>query len=73
MEIDKIKEIVEKRELTPDLQRLVHGIEGLHRIVDAAKWVVQESEHKIHELDNLADELVLKHMNRKREGDNEYN
>ena len=61
--------LTEQRELSADLQRHLHNIARLERIVKAAEWVIDEAKCTLHDIRNNTDQMILKNMNRKRVDD----
>jgi len=58
-----------KRVLDPDLQRLVRISDRFRRLAQAKAWLAYELECASRDLNNLSDEMTVKHMNRKRNSD----
>lgn len=63
--------LTQDREISSDLQRHVHLIARLGRLLEAAKWIIDETDHTLHEIQNNTDDMVIKNVSRKRKKDSE--
>ena len=57
------------RQLSADLQRHVHNIARLERLVSAAEWIIAETKYTLHDIKNNTDQMVNKNMTSKRMND----